>query len=178
MLALRQAQEIELLKSKQTRLLQDRKARRKTKQFQRGLTKEDKTKDLKLRDQEESNEAVQCIQEMVRQTDLRLQAYLKHTESRHEKQNKQLGSLQDRRAMDRRILVDLECCHLNDAEKSGIMKEFNVKKSHQKTIDKKVYDHQDEIQQQEVRHLKESNDAELQMIVREREKFGMGNNVK
>ena len=156
----RQAIEIKELLARQAESIQDIQKRKSAKKFQREQQREIKNLYLKTHDQDIAYKKTDEVKQNLREHRERSELLVSHIEERHQKQIKQFAAAEERKINDQRTLVELECRHLNEEQKSEAMKEFQSKCSHQKALDKKKLDQIREHQRVELRHFKDKVDSE------------------
>jgi hypothetical protein len=151
----RQAEELKCIKSLHESLLKDRGSRKQSKRLQREMQREIKQLHLKIHNQEQAQRTADEVKKMLQAHHERIERLITHTEDRHLKQTKQMTAAQERKISDQRVLMELQCRHLNEEQRSDAMKEFQFRVGHQKTLDKKVNDQLRDRQLMELRHLKD-----------------------
>ncbi|KAJ3215567.1 hypothetical protein HK099_006301 [Clydaea vesicula] len=156
----RQNEEYNELRNFHEQLLQDRRTRKESKKFQRDLNRDVKLKDVKIHDQEAAHKTAKEVKTMLSEHHARIEELICHIEERHSKQLNQLSISQERRVIDQRIMIDLECRNVSEEKKVELMKEFQFEVNHQRTVDKKVMDQLRDIHSMELRHLKERMEHE------------------
>ncbi|KAJ3128431.1 hypothetical protein HK098_004508 [Nowakowskiella sp. JEL0407] len=155
-----QASEIREFKVAFQKSLVARSTLQKSKRSQKQLFRDIKKRDQTITEQEETARATQKMQIMLSDKLKGFEQELAFVEEKHEKQRKQMIAAQERKSESEKMLFDLETGHLKPEIRSALAKNFNARLNHQKTLDKRMMDHQRELQLLELRQLKERADLE------------------
>ncbi|KAJ3128432.1 hypothetical protein HK098_004509 [Nowakowskiella sp. JEL0407] len=142
------------------KLIQTTNTRQKAKRAQKQLFRDIKKRDSTITDQEEAAKAMEKIQEQLSDRSKMFEQQIAFVEAKHEKQRKQTLAAQERKLNAEKTLHDLETKHLKSELRSTLAKNFQARINHQKALDKRIMDHQRELQLLELRHLKERADIE------------------
>ncbi|KAJ3126323.1 hypothetical protein HK098_007706 [Nowakowskiella sp. JEL0407] len=170
-LAIRFEQEISRLQTLQAVEMREKKlafekqmaaraALQKSKRMQKQLFRDIKKRDSVIMQQEEAARAKRIIQDQLSDKAKMFEQHLANVEAKHEKQRRQLIASQDRTISYEKTLHDLETKNKKEEMRSAMDKNFQAQLNHQKALDKRLLDHQREIQLLELRHLKERADLE------------------
>ncbi|KAJ3128417.1 hypothetical protein HK098_004493 [Nowakowskiella sp. JEL0407] len=155
-----QATEVKERKLAFEKLLQSRAIRQQAKKAQKQMFRDIKKRDSTITEQEDSAKAMEKIQEQLSDRSKMFERQIAFVEAKHEKQRKQLLAAQERKLSAEKTLHDLETKHLKSELRSTLQKNFQGRINHQKALDKRMMDHQRELQLLELRQLKERADVE------------------
>ncbi|KAJ3128427.1 hypothetical protein HK098_004504 [Nowakowskiella sp. JEL0407] len=150
-----QAVEVAEKKELFEKMLKVRSDRVKAKKAQKQLFRDIKKRDGIIMEENVAARAVEKIQEQLKDRSKGVEAQIAFVEAKHEKQRKQLLSAQERKISAEKTLHDLETKHLKTELRSNLAKNFNARMNHQKVLDKRILDHQRDLQLLELRQLKE-----------------------
>lgn len=109
----RQAEQLKNTKLLHEELLEDRKERKKNKNFQIKINRERKVKDKVIRNQEAAHKVAIEIKEVLRENQEKTERLILITKERHLGQRKNLAMMQDRKMTDQKLLMEIKCQDLS-----------------------------------------------------------------
>jgi PAS domain-containing protein len=160
----RQEEEVKRVEEAYQAALDERKLRKQTKRMQKTMQKEAKNRDTKIQQQDKTKFMAIELQETLAQHRKRFENHLYHLESKHERERAQLEGAQIRKSRDQKSLLELEIKGLRDDLKQDILKDFTYKTNLQLVLNKITSEQLLEIQQTELKQLKEHFDAESKTL--------------
>jgi hypothetical protein len=156
-----QAEEIRQLKASFQRLLETRSERKKAKLDHKVQMRKTKRRDLTIEEQEQASRATVRVKETLAFKRATFDATMEHTEQAHEKQRKQLTSAQERKMAYEKMVHEMQIRHMNEVLRSTESKKFQVRVTHQMSLNKHVSEQLHTLQQLEVKHLKDRFDMDI-----------------